>query len=182
MDDYESLSHNKWECKYHVVFIPKFRRKTLYVELRRHLGEVFRRLAEQKESRSRMAIFWRSRAHVDLDPAEIRRVAGDRVHQRQKRDLPGSRVWREKAQLRRSALLGARVLRIHSWTGRRGDTGLHQEARGGRQAPEADESVALTGHLQVATKIGVASATPKAALSGPHPKAPGSAGGYLLIS
>ena len=49
MDDYESLSHSKWECKYHVVFIPKCRRKT-YVELRRHLGEVFRRLAEQKES------------------------------------------------------------------------------------------------------------------------------------
>ena len=51
MDDYESLSHSKWECKYHVVFIPKCRRRTLYVELRRHLGEVFRRLAEQKESR-----------------------------------------------------------------------------------------------------------------------------------
>ena len=51
MDDYESLSHSKWECKYHVVFIPKCRRKTLYAELRRHLGEVFRRLAEQKESR-----------------------------------------------------------------------------------------------------------------------------------
>ena len=51
MDDYESLSHSKWECKYHVVFIPKYRRKTLYAELRRHLGEVFRKLAEQKESR-----------------------------------------------------------------------------------------------------------------------------------
>jgi Transposase IS200 like len=51
MDDYESLSHTKWECKYHVVFIPKCRRKTLYRELRRHLGEVFRRLAVQKESR-----------------------------------------------------------------------------------------------------------------------------------
>ena len=51
MDDYESLSHSKWECKYHVVLIPKCRRKTLYVELRRHLGEVFRKLAEQKESR-----------------------------------------------------------------------------------------------------------------------------------
>src|SRR6266568_6465301 len=38
MGDYESLSHSKWECKYHVVFIPKCRRKTLYVELRRHLG------------------------------------------------------------------------------------------------------------------------------------------------
>src|ERR1700752_4862476 len=51
MDDYESLSHSKWECKYHIVFIPKCRRKTLYGELRQHLGEVFRRLAMQKESR-----------------------------------------------------------------------------------------------------------------------------------
>jgi putative transposase len=51
MDDYESLSHTKWDCKYHVVFIPKCRRKTLYVELRRHLGEIFRKLALQKESR-----------------------------------------------------------------------------------------------------------------------------------
>lgn len=51
MDQYESLSHTKWECKYHVVFIPKCRRRTLYAHLHRHLGEVFRRLAEQKESR-----------------------------------------------------------------------------------------------------------------------------------
>ena len=51
MDEFESLSHTKWECLYHVVFIPKCRRKTLYVGLRKHLGEVFRRLAEQKESR-----------------------------------------------------------------------------------------------------------------------------------
>ena len=51
MDDYETLSHTKWECKYHVVFIPKYRRKILYGELRQHLGEVFRKLALQKESR-----------------------------------------------------------------------------------------------------------------------------------
>lgn len=50
MDEQQSLNHTKWECKYHVVFIPKCRRKTLYQELRRYLGEVFRRLAEQKES------------------------------------------------------------------------------------------------------------------------------------
>jgi len=49
MDVYESLNHTKWECKYHVVFIPKYRRKTLYGELRPHLGEVFRNLAKQKE-------------------------------------------------------------------------------------------------------------------------------------
>ena len=50
MDEAESLSHSQWECKYHVVFIPKCRRKTLYEQLRPHLGEVFRKLAAQKES------------------------------------------------------------------------------------------------------------------------------------
>jgi len=51
MDESESLSHAKWECKYHLVFIPKCRRKTLYEQLRRHLGEVFRTLAEQRQCR-----------------------------------------------------------------------------------------------------------------------------------
>jgi putative transposase len=46
-----ALSHTKWDCKYHVVFIPKYRRKVLYGELRRYLGDVFRKLALQKESR-----------------------------------------------------------------------------------------------------------------------------------
>ena len=50
MSDYRSLSHSKWECKYHVVFIPKYRKKAIYGELRRHLGEVFRTLAEQRQS------------------------------------------------------------------------------------------------------------------------------------
>ena len=51
MDEFESLSHSRWECKYHVVFIPKCRRKTLYSQLRQHLGEVFRQLAQHKECR-----------------------------------------------------------------------------------------------------------------------------------
>ena len=52
MDEFESLSHTKWDCKYHVVFIPKRRRKTLYAELRRHLAEVFRRLCRIEEGAS----------------------------------------------------------------------------------------------------------------------------------
>ena len=51
MDEQQSLNHSKWEYEYHVVFIPKCRRKTLYAQLRRHLGELFRKLAEQKECR-----------------------------------------------------------------------------------------------------------------------------------
>ena len=50
MDKFESLSHTAWDCKYPVIFIPKRRRRTLYGELRKHLGEVFRKLAAQKES------------------------------------------------------------------------------------------------------------------------------------
>ncbi len=45
-----SLSHTRWECQHPVVFIPKYRRKALYGHLRRELGEVFHRLARQKES------------------------------------------------------------------------------------------------------------------------------------
>ena len=45
----KSLSHTKWECKYHIVWIPKYRKKKLFKELRKHLGEVFRDLASHKE-------------------------------------------------------------------------------------------------------------------------------------
>jgi putative transposase len=49
MQTYESLKHTTWECKYHVVFIPKCRRKVLYQGIRQELGTVFRSLAEQWE-------------------------------------------------------------------------------------------------------------------------------------
>ncbi len=49
MDESQSLAHTKWECKYHIVWIPKYRRKVLYGQLRKHLGAVLRELARQKE-------------------------------------------------------------------------------------------------------------------------------------
>ena len=51
MDDYASLSHTKWECKHHVVFTPKYRRKAFYGQIRKDLGRVFAALARQKECR-----------------------------------------------------------------------------------------------------------------------------------
>ncbi len=51
MKDRLSLKHTKWDCKYHVIFIPKGRRKVLYGELRGRLGDVFRELAMQQGSR-----------------------------------------------------------------------------------------------------------------------------------
>lgn len=49
MDEPKTLNHSKWEYKYHVVFIHKYRKKSLFVESRSQLGEVFRDLAKRKE-------------------------------------------------------------------------------------------------------------------------------------
>ena len=46
---WQSLAHSRWECKYHVVFIPKYRRKAVYGEIRASLGGIFHELARQKE-------------------------------------------------------------------------------------------------------------------------------------
>jgi len=46
---YQNLSHSRWDCKYHVVFVPKRRRKVLFGPVRRHLGEIVHALARQKE-------------------------------------------------------------------------------------------------------------------------------------
>ena len=51
MERIQSLKHTKWDCKYHIVWIPKYRKKVLYGQLRKYLGEVIRDLAQQKESR-----------------------------------------------------------------------------------------------------------------------------------
>lgn len=50
MNNVQSLCHSVWDCKYHIVWIPKYRRKVLFGRIRKHLGEVIRELARQKES------------------------------------------------------------------------------------------------------------------------------------
>jgi putative transposase len=50
MSDFQSLTHSKWDCKYHIVFIPKYRKKTLFGQVRKYLGPVFHELARHKES------------------------------------------------------------------------------------------------------------------------------------
>ena len=87
MDEMESLRHTKWECKYHVVFIPKCRRKTLYGELRQHMGEVFRKLAVQKESRIEEGHLLPDHVHMMIAPAKVRGVAGDWVYQGEEREF-----------------------------------------------------------------------------------------------
>ena len=65
MNEFQSLSHTKWECKYQVVFIPKYRRKVLYGQVRKDLGEVFREWARQRES-------WGEEGHLQADHVHMR--------------------------------------------------------------------------------------------------------------
>jgi putative transposase len=51
MKEYQSLSHTRWDCKYHVVYIPKRRKKKVFGVVRRHLGQIFHELASHKESK-----------------------------------------------------------------------------------------------------------------------------------
>ena len=48
MDSYKSLAHSRYDCKYHVVFVPKFRKKTLFGKIRKYLKGVFHELAKQR--------------------------------------------------------------------------------------------------------------------------------------
>ena len=48
MNDWQSLSHVRWQCKYHVVIVPKYRKKVLYGQLRRQVGEILRDLCRQR--------------------------------------------------------------------------------------------------------------------------------------
>ncbi len=50
MRQVNSLNHTRWECKYHIVFIPKYRKKVIFGQIRRELGDIFHSLARQKES------------------------------------------------------------------------------------------------------------------------------------
>ena len=106
MDEYDSLSHSKWECKYHVVFIPKCRRKTLYEQRRPHLGEVFRKLASQKESRVEEGHLMSDHVHmmISIPPKfAVSQVVGfikgksaihlARVYGEHKRSFVGQHFW-----------------------------------------------------------------------------------------
>ncbi len=117
MDNYQSLNHSKWECKYHVVFIPKYRRKALYAELRRHLGGVFRALTQQKESAVEEGHLMSDHVHMLLSIPPKYAVAQVVGFIKGKSAIHIARTFMgTEAQLRRAELLGARLLRVDGGT------------------------------------------------------------------
>jgi len=113
------LKSHRWDCKYHVVFIPKCRRKALYGELRRHLGEVFKKLAVQKESRIKEGHLMPDHAHmmIAIQPKyAVSQVVG---YIKGKSAIHMARVYAERRRNFVGSIFGARIFRIDRGSRRR---------------------------------------------------------------
>jgi len=87
MREVSSLNHTRWECTYHIVFIPKYRKKVLFGQIRKEMGEVFHRLARQKESLTEEGHLMPDHVSTDdIDSAKVCGIAGSRMYQRQECD------------------------------------------------------------------------------------------------
>ena len=105
-DLYQSLSHSKWDCKYHVVFVPKRRRKAIYGPVRRELGKVFHGLAKQKECRIMEGHLMPDHVHMCIEiPPKHSGGVGDRVFEREECDSHCS-VVREGKELQLAGTSG----------------------------------------------------------------------------
>ena len=104
MDEQGSLSHTKWECKYHVIFIPKYRRKALYEQLRKDLAEVFHRLARPSAQSERHLMSDHVHMMISIPPKyAVSQVVGfikgksaihlARVYGERKRNFVGQHFW-----------------------------------------------------------------------------------------
>ena len=178
MNEYERLSHTTWDCKYHVVFIPKCRRKTLYQELRRHLGEVFRRLAIQKESKVEEGHLMPDHVHMLLSIPPKYAVSQVLGFIKGKSGSTWLGFMESANAISWGSISGPGILRQHGRARRGSHPCLHPQSREGRSEAGADEPLALTRRLGRLQIQGAASATPSAASSGSNPEAPGFAGGY----
>lgn len=69
MRDYKSLSHTRWDCKYHIVFIPKKRKKVIYGSLRKYLGEIFHELSKRADIKIEEGHLMKDHVHMCLSIA-----------------------------------------------------------------------------------------------------------------
>ena len=182
MDEYESLSHTKWECKYHVVFIPKYRREgAVRAACARTWGRCFGRWLQQKESRIEEGHLMPDHVHmmIAIPPKyAVSQVIGyikgksaihmARTYGERRRNFVGQHFWARGYFVSTVGRDEAVIREIHPAPGR------------GGQAPGSAAALAIGRPPSGGSKrAGRVSGPSQAALSGSHIKAPGSAGGYL---
>ena len=106
MSEYESLAHSKWDCKYHIVWVPKYRKKVLYGKIRTFLGPLFHELARQRSSKIVKGNMVQDHVHmlIEIPPkfsvAEVvgylkgkSAIAVARQFSGRQRNFNGERLW-----------------------------------------------------------------------------------------
>ena len=111
-ETYQSLSHSKWDCKYHVVFVPKRRRKAIFGQARNQLGPIFHALARQKECEIIEGHLMPDHVHMCIAIPPKHPVASVIGFLKGKSAIAyGPALWQGK-ELHRRTLLGARLCGI----------------------------------------------------------------------
>ena len=111
--EYNHLNHATWECKYHVVFTPKYRKKLLFGKIKRHLGQVFHDLARRKEGVPDRGgpLDARSCSHADIDTSEIFGGADHRISEGEEFNLDRAECRAQDAKFPGPQILGSRIFR-----------------------------------------------------------------------
>ena len=118
MNNVRSLRHTVWECKYHVVWVPKYRRKVLYGEIRRYLGEVIRDLAAQKECRVEEGHLRSDHVHMLISILPKHSVAQTVGFIKGKSAIHIARNYLgRRSNFTGQHFLGKRLLGLHRWQG-----------------------------------------------------------------
>ena len=112
-DLYQSLSHSKWDCKYHVVFIPKRRRKVLFAKLRPHLGAIFHALARQKECQIHEGHLLLDHVHMCIAIPPKHPVASVIGFLKGKSAIAMARLCGKERNFHGRAFLGPWIRRVH---------------------------------------------------------------------
>ena len=108
--DSESLAHTKWNCKYHIVFAPKYRRQIIYGRLRTEIGKILRELCKRKDIDSGSRSMSRSYTHAAVDTAKVQRVERDGVPEGEEQPDDLRQVREPEIQIRESGVLVPRLL------------------------------------------------------------------------
>ena len=125
---YQRLAHSSWDCKYHVVFVPKRRRKVLFGQARRKLGEVFHALARQKECQIIEGHLLPDHVHMCIAIPPKYPVASVIGFEREERHSHCPLVW-QRAEFHGRALLGPRLRRLHGRVRLRSSPPIHPRTR-----------------------------------------------------
>ena len=125
--DIDSLKHTTWRCQYHIVFAPKYRRMVVYGQIKQDIGQILRRLCEQKGIEIIEAQACPDHIHMLLSIPAKYSVSQIMGYLKGKKQLNDFRLaCQSQIQIRRSAFLGKRLLRGHSGTEQKADSGIHQ--------------------------------------------------------